>query len=368
MKTCSVVLIALGLVLTAAFPAVAQVRITGEIAGTVSDTTDAVVPGASVQLKDEGTGIVKQGVTNSSGGFEFRDLSFGTYEVTVTLQGFQTAVYRKVVVESGRTTDLRIKLAPGGLDETITVEGSSPVLEMTSNVISNTLNNKAITELPLAGRNAFTFARLVPGAVAPQGTGSTHFNGLPGGTINPTIDGVNNSSNGFKSGGTSFFGTVPARLGAIEEVTVESAGLGGDAGVTGGVNLKFVTRRGTNAYRGSVFEQYRTDKLNANSYNNNSRQLPKAELRRHDFGGNFGGPILRDKIFFFGNYEEEYIPQTQTRNLTLLQLEAQQGLFQYQTAAGELRSANVLSIAAANGFQSSIDPIIANILAQQNVA
>jgi hypothetical protein len=368
MKTCSVVLIALGLALTAAFPAVAQVRITGEIAGTVTDTTDAVVPGASVQLKDEGTGIVKQGVTNSSGGFEFRDLSFGTYEVTVTLQGFQTAVYRKVVVESGRTTDLRIKLAPGGLDETVTVEGSSPVLEMTSNVISNTLNNKAITELPLAGRNAFTFARLVPGAVAPQGTGSTHFNGLPGGTINPTIDGVNNSSNGFKSGGTSFFGTVPARLGAIEEVTVESAGLGGDAGVTGGVNLKFVTRRGTNAYRGSVFEQYRTDKLNANSYNNNSRQLPKAELRRHDFGGNFGGPILRDKIFFFGNYEEEYIPQTQTRNLTLLQLDAQQGLFQYQTAAGELRSANVLSIAAANGFQSSIDPIIGNILAQQNVA
>ena len=99
---------------------------------------------------------------------------------------------------------------------------------MTSNTISTTLSNKSITELPLAGRNAFTFARLVPGAVAPQGTGSTHYNGMPGGTINPTIDGVNNSSNGFKSGGTSFFGTVPARLGAVEEVTVETAGLGGD--------------------------------------------------------------------------------------------------------------------------------------------
>ena len=122
---------------------------------------------------------------------------------------------------------------------------------MSSNVISSTLNNKDVNELPIAGRNAFTFARLVPGAVAPQGTGSTHFNGMPGGTINPTIDGVNNSSNGFKSGGTSFFGTVPARLGAVEQVTVETAGLGGDDGVTGGVNLKFVTRRGTNKYRGS---------------------------------------------------------------------------------------------------------------------
>jgi hypothetical protein len=368
MKTCSVVLLALCASLLGTAPAAAQVSVTGTITGTVADATDAVIPGAAVQLKDEGTGIVKEAVTNEGGAFEFRNLNFGNYTVTVTLQGFQTAVYNKVVVESGRTTDLRVKLAAGGVEQTITVEGSTPVLEMTSTVIASTLNNKAITELPLPGRNAFTFARLVPGAVAPQGTGSTHFNGLPGGTINPTIDGVNNSSNGFKSGGTSFFGTVPARLGAVEEVTVESAGLGGDAGVTGGVNLKFVTRRGTNAYRGSVLEQYRTEKLNANSYNNNSRGLPKAELRRHDFGGSFGGPLLRDKIFFFANYEQEYIPQTQTRSQTLLRLPAQQGIFTYQTAAGETRSVNVLDIAAANGFPSTRDPIIANILAQQNAA
>lgn len=368
MKTRTVVPLVLTAFLLAGLPAAAQVSITGAINGTVSDSTDAVIPGATVQLKDEGTGIAREAITNASGAFQFRDLNFGTYQVTVTLQGFQTAVYNKVVVESGRTTDLRIRLATGGIEQTITVEGTAPVLEMTSNVISSTLNNKNITELPLPGRNAFVFARLVPGAVAPQGTGSTHFNGMPGGTINPTIDGVNNSSNGFKSGGTSFFGTVPARLGAIEEVTVETAGLGGDAGVTGGVNLKFVTRRGTNAYRGSLFEQYRTEKLNANSYNNNSRGLPKNELRRHDFGGNFGGPILRDRIFFFGNYEQEYIPQTQTRSQTLLQLEAQQGIFRYQTAAGEQRTVNVLDIAGAAGFASSPDPTIASILAQQNRA
>ena len=301
-----------------AAPAVAQVSITGMIAGTVTDGTDAVLPGATVVLKDEGTGAQKQTTTNEGGSFAFRDLSFGNYEVTVSLQGFQAALYKKVVVESGRTTDLRIRLSVGALEEAVTVEGSNPVLEMTSNAISTTLNNKMVTELPLAGRNAFIFARLVPGAVAPQGTGSTHFNGMPGGVINPTIDGVNNSSNGFKSGGTSFFGTVPARLGAVEEVTVETAGLGGDSGVTGGVNLKFVTRRGSNQYRGSGFEQYRTEKLNANSFNNERRDLPKEKLRRHDFGGNFGGPLvpkgsLRSKLFFFANYEQEYIPQTVTR-------------------------------------------------------
>jgi hypothetical protein len=288
----------------------------------------------------------------------------------VKLTGFQSAVYSKVIVESGRTTDLRVKMSVGGLDESVTVVGSSPVLERSSNVISSTLSNKDVNELPLAGRNAFTFARLMPGAVAPQGTGSTHFNGLPGGTINPTIDGVNNSSNGFKSGGTSFFGTVPARLGAVEQVTVETAGLGGDDGVTGGVNLKFVTRRGTDRYQGSFFEQYRTDKLNANTFGNVARGLPKDTLRRHDFGGNIGGPILRkgplaNKLFGFANYEVEWIPQTQVRTSTLLTEEARAGVFRYTTAAGEQRTVNVLDMARNAGFQSTTDPTMSALLAQE---
>ena len=287
----------------------AQVRIAGAISGTVTDTADLVVPGARVVLKDEGTGIEKETTTNSSGAFAFPDLNFGSYQVSVILEGFQTSLTTKVIVESSRTTDLRIKLQVGSIGETVTVEGATPVLETSTNVISGTLNNKSINELPLAGRSTFTLARLVPGAVAPQGTGSTHYNGMPGGVINPTIDGVNNSSNGFKSGGTSFFATVPPRLGAVEEVTVESAALGADSS-SGGVNLKFVTRRGTNQYRGSVFEQARNDMFNANSYNNTSRGLPKADLHRHDFGGNFGGPLVpkgsfREKMFIFLNYEEE---------------------------------------------------------------
>jgi hypothetical protein len=100
---------------------------------------------------------------------------------------------------------------------------------------------------------------------------------MPGGTINPTIDGVNNSSNGFKSGGTSFFGTVPARLGAVEQVTVETAGLGGDDGVTGGVNLKFVTRRGTNKYQGS----FSSSTARTSSTRTRSATLPAACRNRN---------------------------------------------------------------------------------------
>jgi hypothetical protein len=345
----------------------AQVRITGAISGTVTDSSDAVIPGATVQLKDEGTGITKETVSNESGLFSFPDLNHGSYQITVKLSGFQTAMVSKIVVEAGLTTDLRIRLSVGNLEEVVTVEGASPVLVTSSNLIGGTIGRQAIESMPIAGRDLFTLAELTPGAARPQG-GSPHYNGMPGGTINPTIDGVNNSSNGWKSGGTSFFGTVPARLGAIEEVTVETSGQGAEAGAMGGVNLKFVTRRGTNQYRASGFWQHRNEALNANSFSNNARGLPKNKLRRHDFGGNFGGPMLpgtalADKLFVFINYEQEYIPQTGTRTRTVLKPATESGVFTYQTATGETRTANVLDIARAAGFPSAIDPSIARQLA-----
>jgi len=364
-------LLALGL-LAGAVPVSAQVRISGAIAGTVLDSSNLVVPGAIVQLKDELTGLQKTATTNESGAFAFPDLNFGTYQVTISLQGFRTVTYSNVVVQASRTTDLRIKLELGQVGEAVTVIGAAPVLEVTTNTISNTLSNQTLRELPLAGRNTFGFARLLPGVTQPANTGSTHFNGMPGGTINPTIDGINNSSNGFKSGGTSFFGTVPARLGAIEEVTVESAGLSADAAQSG-VNLKFITRRGTNQYHGTGFEQLRNEALNSNSFFNRARGIPKARLRRHDYGGNLGGPLLpasklRDKIFFFVNYEQEYIPGTAIQTNTLLSSEAERGIFRYQTTTGEQRTANLLQIAAQNGFPSAIDPTISGLLARQRQA
>jgi len=126
----ALLLIALAL-LASAPRANAQIRISGAFAGTVTDTSDAVVPGATVQLMDELTGIVKDTVTNDSGGFVFPDLSFGSYRVTVTLEGFRTAVYENVRVESSRTTDLRVKLQLGALGEEVQVKGVTPVLEMT---------------------------------------------------------------------------------------------------------------------------------------------------------------------------------------------------------------------------------------------
>ena len=350
----------------------AQVRIAGAIAGTVADGTGLVVPGAEVQLKDELTGTQKRVTSNGSGSFTFPDLNFGSYEVTVTLQGFRTAAITHVIVEASRTTDLRVTLEVGAVGESVTVVGAAPLLEATTNTISNTLNRDSLTELPLAGRNTFGLASLAPGVVRPLG-GGTHFNGMPGGTINPTTDGINNSSNGFKSGGTSFFGTVPPRLGAVEQVTVETSGLGADSGAQSGVNLKFITKRGTNQYHGSTFLQERHDRLNANRYSNSSRGLAKPINRVHEYGGSFGGPLvpagkLREKLFAFVNFEQEYIPATAIQTNTVLTAEAEQGIFRYVTPAGEQRTANLLQIAAQNGFQSAPDPTIAALLAKQHQA
>ena len=352
----------------------AQVSITGAVAGSVTDISQGFLPNATVSLKDEGTGIQKTTATSGSGSFAFRNLNFGSYQITVALEGFQTAVYNKVIVEAGRTTDVRVKLTIGAITQTVTVEGRTPILERTANVISSTLTNQDVNELPLAGRNAFVFARLVPGAVTPQlSANQTHFNGLPGATINPTIDGINNSNVAGKSGGSSFFGMIPVRLGALEQITVETAGLSAADGSSGGVNLKFVTRRGTDRYHGSLVEQYRTDKLNANTFGNAARGLPKDKLRRHDFGGNFGGPILRrgslaNKVFAFFNWEVEWIPRTATHTQRTLTEEARLGIFRYTTAGGEQRTVNVFERADAAGFQSTPDPTIAGFLAKQSEA
>jgi hypothetical protein len=351
----------------------AQTKITGAIAGTVMDRSGAVVSGARVHLKDEATGGEKDASSDETGAFLFPDLSFGVYEISVTNSGFQTVVFRQVIVESSRTTDLLVRLQVGGVNETVQVEGITPVFETSSNLIASTINNTAVQNLPILNRTVTALARLTPGAQTPPPTADTHYNGLPGGAINPTLDGVYNASAGQKSGGASFFMSVRPRLGAIEEVSVETAGLEADAAGQGAVNLKFVTKRGSNQYHGSVFEQPRNEAFNANSFFNNARGITRSRQRQHDFGGNFSGPLLpfgkwKEKVFFFLNFETEYIPSSLRISNTVLTQEAQRGIFRYETEDGEERAANLLQIAGANGFQSTVDPLIASMLSRQNAS
>ena len=353
----------------------AQVRIVGALSGTISDPSGASVPGARIVLKDEGTGNVRESSSNAAGNFLFPDLSFGRFEVTVTAAGFQVSKVSHVAVEASRTTDLPVTLQVGKQTDTVTVEGASaPVLETTSNLSSDTKEYKEVNELPLMGRSVLSIARLVPGASPPDnnGAGDTRFNNMPGASINITLDGIGNSSNGNKSGGTSFYATAPVRMGAVEEVTVESAGLGADSAGMSGTNIKFTTRRGTNQYHGSLFYQPASELFNANTWTRNATgQGVRPRSRTHNYGGNLGGKLLpgtrfRDKVFFFVNLEVDYIPSDAVSARTVLNPDANTGTFNYQVGStGAYKPINVLQIAAANGYSSTPNPVMTDMLGKQ---
>src|SRR5947199_1781071 len=273
--------------------AFAQLRIVGSISGIVQDPTGAVVANARVVLKDQKTGLTKESTTTEAGTFLFPDLASGSYQVTVSLAGFKTELIPSVSVSTSKTTDVRVTLEVGQPTETVTItEGAAQVLESSSQLVTNTLVSKTVSELPLGNRgNALALARLAQGASPPIG-GDTRYNNLPGGAVNVTVDGINNASNGFKSGGTVFFVTVPVRLGAVEEITVETGGLSAESGAQSGANIKFTTRRGGNQYHGSFFYEPQSERFNSNTWNRNAQNLPRLFNRTQNYGGNFSGPLL----------------------------------------------------------------------------
>lgn len=343
-----------------------QTRTTGQIVGTVKDATGAVIPNAVVVLVDAGTGNTAETKSGSEGGFVFPNLQPGTYTITATASGFQPVTLQKVEVLTSRSTDVIVQFQVAGVTEQIQVEGRTTVVETTSTTVANTVRNEEIAKLPLAGRNILGFALLVPGAAQSTGSRDSEYNGLPGGAINITLDGVNNNSQRFRSGGTSFFVFAPIRLGAIEEVTVSTAGLTSEAGAEGAVQVQFTTKRGTNRFRGQVFDTFQHEGLNAQAFVDKAQGEAKTKLRQHEYGANFGGPILRNKLFFFANFEHVYSPSENLIERTILTPEAQQGILRYVDSAGATRTFNLLDLARANGLPSTIDPYIASLFQQAN--
>src|SRR5438477_654496 len=265
------VMFCLALLLVSVQSAYGQLRIVGSISGTVQDPTGAVVPNARVVLKDQQTGLTRESTTTDGGTFLFPDLASGSYQATVSMPGFKTELVPKITVSTSQTTDVRITLEVGQPSETVTVmEDMAHLLETSSQLIVNTLTTKAVTELPLGSRsNTLALARLAQGAQPPTG-GDTRYNNLPGGAIEVTVDGINNASNGFKSGGTVFFATVPVRLGALEEVSVETTGLTAESGAQSGANIKFTTRRRGSSFDGSIFYEPQSERFNSSTLSRNA--------------------------------------------------------------------------------------------------
>jgi hypothetical protein len=362
------VLMMLAMLALISTPAFAQGGSTSAIGGVVVDTDGGVIPGATVVVKNTRTGTTFTAYSGPRGRFSVPAVPTGTYSVTVSLEGFKTAVLDDIEVSVAGPADVRAVLEVGAVTETVTVEAAGAIVQTQSTTISSTINTTEIQNLPLTSRNVLDFVVNLPGVNTPGGNRNSTINGLQQSSINITLDGINIQDNTLKTT-DGFFAIVNPRLDAIEEVTVSSAAQTADAAGTGAVQIKFVTRSGSNSYTGSIYHYYRNDVLNENDYFNIRDGVDKPELLQNQPGGRVGGPIVipglfdgHNRAFFFVNYEEFRQPRQITRDRNILRPEAQQGIFRYTTSSG-ISQVNLWDLAAANGLPVTADPIVTQLLA-----
>lgn len=343
-----------------------QATTAGGLSGTVADPSGSVIPGATVTIVRPSTQYRRTVTANAAGGYIFSDLQAGDYQLNVSAKGFADAVYQNVVIATGRIYNLNIQMKLGVSNQTVTVSAASEVLETTTNTLSTTINPDAVQDLPLNGRDSLPFAQLTAGAQSGGDTRFTTFNALPSAALNITVDGMNDNFQRFRSNSTGFFEAAPLRLGAVQEVTVSTDDLTADAGAEGAVTLRFELKRGTNHFHGNAFWQTQNSAFNANTYSNNALGIKKPPYHINDFGGSVGGPFWKNKLFFFVNYEQEFIPGSVVGSNFVLTQGGQQGNFTYTGTDSAQHTVNLLTVAAKNGFPSTVNSVVANQFKQIN--
>ena len=290
-----------GIILGLAVPASSQTQITtGVIQGTVADPTGAVVPGAAVEVRNTGTNFVRTLTTGADGRFVALQLPPGPYRVTVTLAGFATHVQEDVSLTVGQSITINPVLKVSGTAETVTVSGTSFV-NVTRTEVSNTLDENTISSTPILGRKFEDLLTLTPGVSVVQGPDGDEitFNGQRGMYNNVSLDGgdYNNGFFGEQLGGQR--AAIDITLDAVKEFQVVASGANAEFGRTAGGVVNVITKSGTNDLHGSLFHFQRLEGLTADA----SDGTPPTDFHREQFGGTLGGPIKRDRVFFFGAIE-----------------------------------------------------------------
>jgi hypothetical protein len=350
----------------------AQTGSQGTVTVSVSDQRGGVVSGADLILQDLATNDIRKGATLSSGAYSFVGLNIGTYKLSVSRTGYASVVYDSVTVHAGLVTDVNATLKLATIMETIEVKADeAPLVESTSSAIGTTIDMKQIEDLPITGRDIFPLAMLAAGwANTPaQGSGAGTFNGLPGGAIiGANVDGVPAITGRMRSAGYGYGTTaVETRVENISEMTVQTDQIDLGQGFGTDVQINFVTRRGSNKFHGRAFDNFQNDGLNANTWYNDAinsiypgTDLRKSKLIMNDFGFSIGGPIFKDKLFFFGSYSEFKQPGTVQVTSNVLTPAAQAGNIIYEDANGNQQPAvNVLTIAQQAGIYSNADTTVA---------
>jgi hypothetical protein len=275
------------------------------VLGEVKDGSGAVVPGATVTLRNLETGITATAVTDGSGAYQFLNVRIGVYSVRAELQGFSAAVADRVTVTVNARQRVDLAMKVGDIGETVVVTGAARLLESDSSDRGQVIGKEQIVNLPLNGRAYADLALLSPGvrksSISDSRDASFNVNGLRSSLNNFILDGVDNNSYGTSNQGFSNQ-VVQVSPDAVEEFKVQTNNFSAEFGRAGGAVINATFRSGTNQFRGAAWEFNRNTSLNATGFFKPSSGV-KPTLSRNQFGGVFGGPIVQDRTFFFTNYE-----------------------------------------------------------------
>ena len=287
----------------------ASVFDTGTITGTVTDPTGAVIPDAAVTITDIGTSRQTTVHTNSDGNFVAPGLPFGNYTVSATASHFGNATAKPFVLNVGATVRVHLGLSITVATQSVEVTGSAATVDTTTSTSGTTLNEIQIRNLPTNGRDVMDFLEIAPGSVNSTGIFQGSVNGQENffTGLNVTLDGQN-ASRGDVNGFDETEGNEEARLtrasvDSVQEIDFSNSGYSAEVGHSLGPQMNIITKGGTNQFHGEIFDYFRNDALDARDYFTNALTAPKQPLRMEQFGGNLGGPIAKNRLFFFTNYE-----------------------------------------------------------------
>jgi len=291
---------------------------TGNIRGTVTDVSEAVISGAKVTLVNVNTGLPRSATTNESGDFNAPSMPLGDYQITVEVPGFQRKVLIGINLQVDQTATIRIVLEPGAVTQSVEVSSAAPLLESQTSSIGQVIENKRIVELPLNGRNPFALGLLAGGTTPFYGL-TTNLPFVGGGgrysANDILLDGVDDNIRNYAgSVGRNGVGYIPS-VDAVQEFKVKTNNFAAEYGRSAGYTVNATIRSGSNELHGAIFEFLRNDVLDANNFVSNFAGRPKSKFRQNQFGGTLGGPVRfpgysgRNRTFFFADYQGTEIRQ-----------------------------------------------------------
>jgi hypothetical protein len=317
LKRASGLLLALALVLGLQAVAYAQTG-AASLTGLVTDQSGAPTPGVMVTATNQATNVDYTAVSNATGSYDILSVPVGRYVVKAALSGFKTTSTRPMTLEAKQIARLDLRMEIGALEDTVEVTAQATVLQTETATVGEVLSGRTVESLPLNGRNSSQLALLLPGAVTPNPGGQTDTTNRGAGA-RPYVNGNREQTNNFMVDGVEVNDTMDNRIGyqpspdALAEISVETNNYAADIGNVAGGVISNVIKSGSNSFRGNVFEFYRNSDFDANTWERNRSSAARAERKQHIFGATLGGPIIKNKLFFFVNYQGTILDQPGTQ-------------------------------------------------------